>query len=42
MIRSMKSIVNNIVKIRTVAVAVLVSVMMLDAIVWLVAVLMEQ
>jgi len=42
MIGSMKSIVNNIAKIRTVAVAVLVSVMMVDAIVWLIAVLMEQ
>jgi len=42
MIKSMKSIVNNIARIRTIAVAVLLSVMVVDAIVWLATVLMEQ
>ena len=37
----MKSIINNITKIRTVAVTVLLSVMLVDAIVWLITVLAE-
>lgn len=41
MIRSMKSIINNIPKIRTIAVAVLTTVLLVDAVVWVIAILTE-
>ena len=41
MIRSMKSIINNIPRIRTIAVSALTAILLVDAIVWVIAILAE-
>ena len=41
MIRGMKSIINNIPKIRTIAVSALTAILLVDAIVWVIVILAE-